>query len=493
MTPKLRAYLAIGLTFILGVMLLFAIYFTLLDLQWIAFLAGVLFAAVLAVASQLSRAQWLIARRTKQWLRTKKELAEEVSRRERAAEAQKAAEKRLQFVNDALPVMMLFVDRLEYCRYHNRAFALWFGRHDSQIDGLLLRDVLGGEIYADVKSRVAEVLSGAEARFDAAWKNTQGSIITAGVALLPYPPETERPAGFYALMTPYADATPPSALIERGGDQLIMSGESDELIYLNSLTGQLLGSKDPRAQLVSALQEDRFILFAQKIQPLGAGVPHPRCFEILLRLREEEENMAPPGGFIPVAEHYGLMMDIDRWVVRNTMKWALSRQRGDPAWKMPLFCVNLSAASLAAPEFALNVKDELARQKFPAAQIGFEIAEPDVIGQHSAVQAFMGTLHPLGCRFTLDAFGGAKVSFAPLKGLPFDFLKIDGVIIRGLLTDRADLARTRAITLTAHKMGLRTIASFVESDGTLEKLREIGTDYVQGFGISKPGPIAQVA
>ena len=103
----------------------------------------------------------------------------------------------------------------------------------------------------------------------------------------------------------------------------------------------------------------------------------------------------------------------------------------------------------------------------------------------------MRTLRPLRCRFTLDAFGGTKVSFTPLKDLKFDFLKIDGNIIQNILNDRSEFAKTRAIVLACSKIGTRTIAGFVESDETVVKLREIGVDYVQGFGIGRPQPLGE--
>ncbi|MEK7878176.1 MAG: EAL domain-containing protein, partial [Pseudomonadota bacterium] len=266
-----------------------------------------------------------------------------------------------------------------------------------------------------------------------------------------------------------------------------------DTFYLESMTEQLISGSDPRAQLVRALQEDQFILFAQKIQPLAATAPYPRCFEVLLRLQEEEQHLLPPGGFFPVAERYKLMGEIDRWVVRNVIKWCLEKQRSDPAWYMPLYCVNIAAASLGEPDFALDVRDELQRREFPAANLSFELAEHDVIHHHAEVRALMDALRPLGCRFTLDGFGSSKVSFAPLKGLTFDFLKIDGVIIQNILTDPANLAKIRAIASASHKMGMHTIAEFVESDDALAKLREAGVDYAQGFGIGRPGPIAQVS
>jgi PAS domain S-box-containing protein len=497
MMRYLRPFLGVALTMLLGVMLLATIYFTLFDLEWVAFLAGVLFAAISATASQASKAQWLIARRTKQLQRARDALAEEGAHRERATEAQKVAEARLQLINDALPVSIVFVDRDERCRYHNPAFGRWSKHDGDQIDGQPLRDVVSNEIYQELKSHNVDVLAGKEIRFEVEWRQPDGEIASCSVTLLSFPPGAERPTGFYMLIArnagaaiPAARAAPPEVSI---GDAMIGSHESGETFYLQSMTEQLISGKDPRAQLVWALQEDQFILFAQTIRPLAAGAPSPRLFEVLLRLQEEEQYMAPPGGFIPVAERYNLMVEVDRWVVRNLLKWCVEKQRSDAAWQLPLYCVNLAAASLCEPEFALYVRSELQRQQFPAANLCFELAEPDVINHHAAAQAFMGALKPLGCRFTLDAFGSTKASFAPLRGLTLDFLKIDGVIIQNLLQDPAELARTRAIVLASHKIGMRAIAEFVESGDTLAKLREIGVDYAQGFGIGKPGPIAEVS
>ncbi len=249
---------------------------------------------------------------------------------------------------------------------------------------------------------------------------------------------------------------------------------------------------DPRARLMQALQEDRFVLYAQSIRPLSGSAPYARCFEVLLRLQDENRRMLPPDVFFPMADRY-LMQEIDRWVVRNVIQWCLKMQRGDPAWRMPLCCVNLTAASLCEPGFAIFVQDELRHSAFPAGKLCFEIAEPDVNDHHAAVQALMGMLRPPGCSFTLEAFGRTKVSFVPLRDLPFDFLKIDGVIIHNILTHPADLSKIRAIAMAAQRFGLRTIAEFVESDDTLEKLRGIGIDYAQGFGIGRPAPIAQMS
>jgi len=496
MKHYLPRFLAAALTLLLGVMLIATIYFTLFELEWIAFLAGVLFAAVSATATQASKSQWLVMRRTKQLQRVKGVLADETARYERTAEALRVAESRFHLISDALAVMIVFVDREERCRYHNRAFAQWRGRSREQIEGQLLREVLGEDIYQELNSHGAEVFTGKEIRYQARWPQPGGASEDYAVTLLAYPPGSARSAGYFALIAGAVDsaATVPAAMPGASvGDAMTGLHENGDTFYMESMTEQFISGSDPHAELVQALQQDQFILFAQKIQPLSATASDPRCFEVLLRMQEEERHMLPPGGFFPVAERYNLMGEIDRWVVRNVIKWCMEMQRSDPAWYMPLYCVNIAAASLCEPQFASDVRNELQRSKFPPANLCFELAEPDVISHHAAVQAFMETLRPLGCRFTLDAFGSTKVSFAPLKGLTLDFLKIDGVIIQNILTGPANLAKIRAIASAAHKMGMYTIAEFVESDDTIAKLREAGVDYAQGFGVGRPGPIAQVS
>jgi Amt family ammonium transporter len=258
---------------------------------------------------------------------------------------------------------------------------------------------------------------------------------------------------------------------------------------MRSIAEQLMGWDEPRAKLEYALKGNQFLLFAQKIHPLKRELPDPLCYEILLRLREEEDNLLPPGGFIPIAERYGMMEEIDRWVVRNLLEWCRERKRSDSAWRVPLFCVNLSEAVVCSLDFARFVNYELRQHDFNARSLCFEIGEPEIIAQHAHVQRLINELKPLGCRFTVDAFGSVKVSFTHLKGLAVDFVKIDGVIIQNILRDPAALAQTRAINTVCGKVRLRTVAEFVETDETLDKLREVGVDYVQGFGIARPEPL----
>ena len=261
-----------------------------------------------------------------------------------------------------------------------------------------------------------------------------------------------------------------------------------DAVYLRAITENILGWSEPKARLIKALANDDFLLFAQRILPLKPGPQGQPFLEILLRLREEEDNMLPPGGFFPVAEALNMLEDIDRWVVRHTIAWcALSANDADA----PMCCVNLSSDALLNPGFSVYVRSQLKHQGVPGSRLCFEITEPDAIAHPEAALQFIRALKPQGCRFTLDNFGSVKVSFAHIKDLPIDYLKIDGSIIQNIITSPSDLARARAISLTCQRLGIRAIAQSVEGKAVLAKLTEIGFDYAQGFGIAHPGPLTK--
>jgi EAL domain-containing protein (putative c-di-GMP-specific phosphodiesterase class I) len=263
-------------------------------------------------------------------------------------------------------------------------------------------------------------------------------------------------------------------------------------LYLRLMTEQLTGWNDPRGMLQHALDQNQFLLLAQKIVSLKAGTPDPVCYEVLLRLKQEEDNLLPPGGFLDLADSFGMMDRIDQWVVRALLAWCAGRVKRNPAVPVPMMCVNVSAAAVISAEFVKTVLDRLQRYALPGRVICFEINEREAIDQNAAVQAFIRSLKPAGCRFTVDAFGSAKVSFSHLRGLAVDFIKIDGIIIQGILSDALAHATAKAINIVCHELGVRTIAEFVETKETLTKLREIGVDYVQGFGVARPQPIGKI-
>lgn len=262
-----------------------------------------------------------------------------------------------------------------------------------------------------------------------------------------------------------------------------------DVVYLRAITEDILGWSDPKARLQKALKNDDFLLYGQRIMAINPRPEDQNCLEILLRLQEEEDNMLPPGGFFPVAEALGMLEDIDRWVVRHTVAWCAESAK---AVNAPMCCINLSSDALLNPDFSVFVRTQLKQHKVHGSRLCFEITEPDVIAHSEAVRKFIRALKPQGCQFTLDNFGSVKVSFAHIKDLPIDYLKIDGSIIQNIMTSAGDLARARAISLTCQRLGIRVIAQSVENQPMLTKLREIGFDYAQGFVISHPGPLTDL-
>ncbi len=271
------------------------------------------------------------------------------------------------------------------------------------------------------------------------------------------------------------------------------TGGARQELYLRLMTEQLTGWDNPRVMLEQALRENHFLLLAQKILPLKPGMPDPVCYEILLRLKQEEDSMLPPGSFLDLAESLGMMPKIDRWVLRSVLTWCAARQKARPGAQLPMMCVNLSGRALLSNSFLGAAREEFAAAGVPPRAICFEINERDVIEHHARTESFIAALKPLGCRFTLDAFGSAKVSFAHLEGLAFDFVKIDGIIVESILHGKLGPATVKAINIVCREVGMRTIAEFVESKATLDKLREIGVDYIQGFGVARPEPIFKLA
>lgn len=474
----------------LSVMLVVTIYFTLLDLHWLAFLLGVLFAAILSMVTQSLKAQWRLVRRTAQLERQKALLGEEIARGERSAQALKMADVRFRTVLDGLPAMVFFVDREERCRYHNAAFEAWCGRSAADIGGLRLRDLLDGPLYEALRSHGMEALVGTPAQYEAHWPGADGGRDVA-VKLLPYPVGAQTTSGFYVFVTAISTARSKAEPEISAPDAIEPAAPeaASEAAYLDAMELGLTTDENPREYLLRAIEEDQFILLEQRIESLSAeGQPNLR--EVLLRLQEEHERMLPPGRFFEVAERYELMPAIDRWVVRKLLKSCAAMKSADRAWRMPLYCINLSGATLRDHGFVNHVRAQLQHWDIAGSRLCFEIHHGAFAEQESDIALLMEELKPLGCRFTVDGFGSHKVSFAPFRELHFDYLKIDGSIISEILRSQSELTKAKAIVLACRKIGVKTVAQFVEDDATRATLKEIGVDYVQGFGIEKPGPLA---
>lgn len=244
-------------------------------------------------------------------------------------------------------------------------------------------------------------------------------------------------------------------------------------------------------EIERALDEDRFVLFAQPIYAVGDAAAAPLHYEVLLRLRDRDGTLVPPMAFIPAAERYRLMPRLDRWVIRRT----LSALAGMPAVHGPgqaTFAINLSGATLGDDALAGFIERELRDSGVPGARIGFEITETAAIANFAHAVRLIEAIRALGCRFALDDFGSGLSSFAYLRQLPVDYLKIDGSFVRLIATSAVDRAMVASINEIGHLMGLRTIAEFVEDDAILQQLRAVGVDFAQGYGLRRPAPLSQL-
>jgi len=235
-------------------------------------------------------------------------------------------------------------------------------------------------------------------------------------------------------------------------------------------------------RISEALDEDRLLLRYQPIIPTQEIDVAERHFEILVSLREGDNEPVPPGAFIPEAERFGLMPRIDRWVVENVFRF-VGRHRGLICW------INLSSHTLADDSFEPFVEEQLGEQGLDPRSIVFEITESAAIANLQQTLRLIERLKALGCRFALDDFGSGMSSFAYLKHLPVDFLKIDGGFVRDMADDRVDHAMVDAINKVGQVMNLKTVAEFVETGSVLRQLRELGVDYAQGYYISRPYPL----
>lgn len=243
------------------------------------------------------------------------------------------------------------------------------------------------------------------------------------------------------------------------------------------------------SRIGQALEENRLVLYCQTIAPLDER--QKRHCEILLRLRDEEGKLVQPIDFLPAAERYNLMPAIDRWVIRNALAVIGQHLRELSGQPGEVFCINLSGASLGEENLERFISEELTLHQVPPHLVCFEITETAAVSNLDLAAALIKGLRAEGCRFALDDFGSGLSSFRYLKFLPVDYLKIDGAFVKGMVDDPVDYAMVQAINTVGHVMGIKTIAEYVENDAILEKLRELGVDYAQGYGISRPCPMAQ--
>jgi diguanylate cyclase (GGDEF)-like protein/PAS domain S-box-containing protein len=240
-------------------------------------------------------------------------------------------------------------------------------------------------------------------------------------------------------------------------------------------------------QINQALEENRFRLFCQPIAAIEPGRDEKGHYEILLRMVNEEGTLVLPAEFFPAAERYHLASKIDQWVIATTFEWL--RHHPNLLDHLLLCSINQSGHSLGDAAFLEYVNREFEKNGIPGSKICFEITETAAIANFASASRLITDLKKRGCQFALDDFGSGLCSFAYLRALPVDFLKIDGAFVKNIVGDPLDFAMVKSINDMGHVLGKQTIAEFVENRAILDKLREIGVDYAQGYGISSPRPL----
>jgi diguanylate cyclase (GGDEF)-like protein/PAS domain S-box-containing protein len=243
-------------------------------------------------------------------------------------------------------------------------------------------------------------------------------------------------------------------------------------------------------RIQDVLENNRFRLYFQTIAPIRP-IPceeNKLHGEVLIRMVDEDGTVIGPDAFIPAAERYSLMAAIDRWVVKNTLQ-VLSRDIDHVRQRISACSINLSGQSLSDDRFMSALVEMIDDMGIPPELLCFEITETAVISNLSNATRLIDRLRGMGCRFALDDFGVGLSSFGYLKNLAVDYLKLDGCFIKNMTRDSIDYAMVQSINHVGQTLKIKTIAEFVENDETVKALQEIGVDYAQGYGISKPLPL----
>jgi diguanylate cyclase (GGDEF)-like protein/PAS domain S-box-containing protein len=269
---------------------------------------------------------------------------------------------------------------------------------------------------------------------------------------------------------------------ERGKNKTaIFSGDDTEIVEKHSA---ILYAN----QLMEAIEADRIMLYQQRIA--SGNSDQNDSYEILSRIKKEDGEIALPTLYLNAAERYALTPRLDKWVIQKTLSWL--EENPVSMEKLEYMSINLSGLSICDDTFTDFIEQSFQNSDIPPNKVCFEITETAAVSNFLRASDFITAIRDLGCRFALDDFGAGMSSFAYLKKLPIDILKIDGLFIRDILSDPIDFEMVKSINDIGHAMGLKTVAEYVENEEILAALKSLGVDAFQGYGVAKPAPISQL-
>ena len=270
-------------------------------------------------------------------------------------------------------------------------------------------------------------------------------------------------------------------------------GPGETTLFIQKMDGELLGWDQPATRLREALDGEDLVLWAQPVVRLEPAPESDRraagsivMAEVLVRLREEGSRLLPPGDFLPAFEHYGMMAELDRWILRQALR------RLGAGGGLTKLSVNVSSQTIEEPGFAAFVAAQLRIASLAAAALVIEIHENDALDRPGAAQRFAAELKGIGCGLLLDGFARRSVSFEPLKTLRADYVKVDGTLVRNIRRSAGAAGKLKAILRAGAGAGVEVIAECVEDDKILSALQLLKVGYAQGFGVGKPQPIDEL-
>jgi diguanylate cyclase (GGDEF)-like protein/PAS domain S-box-containing protein len=304
--------------------------------------------------------------------------------------------------------------------------------------------------------------------------NDQEYQVTASIGVMAFGRMSDEYADYYSKVT-----TACFLAKQNGGNQYHSIDENDEMVLAQQESMEWV------TRIIEGFANDRFCLYVQPIVALDQVDQHSH-YEVLIRYRDHDGNIIPPGHFLPSAERYNLIERIDSWVVGTVIQWFHDHPGMD---QKVMFSINLSGRSISSQSFNIFLREALIASNIDMRALCFEITETAVVDNVERSVEFINSIKELGVRFSLDDFGTGLSSFSYLKQFPVDYLKIDGEFVRDIIEDDKSFVFVRSMTEVGHCLDMKVIAEFVESDTMFDKLREANVDYAQGYTVGKPAPI----
>lgn len=485
--PYITPCIALVLTIAL---IINAFFFSEMALHWSAALWSGLILSQIIVIIQQTHTEKNLQSYANQLLIVKERLTNEIKHRLWAEKSASESKIKSLFIDENIPVMLAYFNTDLRCRYHNRIFRRWFGLKPDQIDERLLTEFSSEEFFNDIQQRVTDILSGKTIHNERVLKSTKGFPYIFTEQYVPHLNNKGKAVGFYTIHTPRTQEKNRISL--KNKTEHSPQPEPKAIVEIpapnNATIQHAIHAISPKAtttaaRIAQAIEGGEFNLYYQHISPIKPSSSTASHYEILIRMNEEDNNLMPPGSFLPFVDQFNLMPQLDRWIVNHIVTWLSAHPDSQS-----IFCLNVAKDTLSDRAFPEFIQEHIKNMNVAATNLCFEVEVADAEDSIADMIVFAEKIHNLGCLLSLCSFSGDPSSATLLEKIKIDYLKIDGSLICNILRDQEDLDKVITIHRIAQKLGVKTIAELVETDDIVMKLQEIGIDYAQGFGIAKAHP-----